>query len=130
MLQLRWIYLFKPKKMALTSFKIELSRAEYDLINCVISYAVASLNVVDLASLFEKEILEGFQGRFGLKKFKLQKKFCFSFNAVELVIFIKHIGGMMEQMGAYEGTVYRLLYETQLVTQISRAVQLRIYFNS
>jgi hypothetical protein len=115
--------------MALTKFQLKICREEYELINRVVSYAVASFEVVDLPSLFEKETLESFLVKFDSKKFKLQNKYCFSFNAVEMFIFIKHVGYTMRQMGTYEETVYRMLYDQQIALQVSRAVQIRINYS-
>lgn len=116
--------------MALTKFSIKISRGEYELISRVVSYAAAAVDVVDLATLFEKETLEDFKQKFDSKKFKLQDKFCFSFSSVELAVFMRCIGGMMEQMGDYERAVYRILYNTQIAIQVSRAIQIRFNYNS
>lgn len=115
--------------MAFTKFNIKISRSEYELISRVISYAAAAVDVIDLASLFEKETLEDFKQKFDSKKFKLQDKFSFSFTAVELAVFMRCVGGMMQGMGDYERAVYRLLYEKQIALQISRAVQIRMNFS-
>lgn len=116
--------------MALTKFQIKIGREEYELINRVVSYAVASLDVLDLVSLFEKETLEDFLRRFDSKRFKLQNRYSFSFSAVEMYIFAKYIGSMMEQMGDYERAVYRLMYDQQVALQISKAIQIRMNFSS
>lgn len=115
--------------MALTKFQLKICREEYELINRVVSYAVASFQVVDLPSLFEKETLESFLVKFDSKKFKLQNKYCFSFNAVEMFIFIKYIGSMMDKMGGYEAVVFGMLYDQQIALQVSRAVQIRINYS-
>lgn len=114
--------------MALTKFQIKISREEYNLISRVVSYAVASVYVEDLPTLFEKETLEQFKVRFESKQFKLQERFSFSFTASELFIFIKHVGTLMQKMGEYEKAVYRMLYDQQLAMQVSRAVQVRINY--
>ena len=121
---------FGSNDMALTKFSIKISRGEYELISRVVSYAAAAVDVVDLATLFEKETLEDFKQKFDSKKFKLQDKFCFSFSSVELAVFMRCIGGMMEQMGDYERAVYRILYNTQIAIQVSRAIQIRFNYNS
>lgn len=115
--------------MALTKFNIKISRGEYDLISRVINYAAVAVDVVDLATLYEKEALDEFVKKFDSKKFKLQERFTFSFSSVELAVFMKHIGGMMQQMGDYERAVYRMLYEQQIALQVSRAVQIRFNYS-
>lgn len=115
--------------MALTKFSIKISKGEYELISRVIHYAAAAVDVVDLATLYEKEALEEFAKKFDSKKFKLQERFSFSFTAVELFVFIKHVGYTMRQMGTYEETVYRMLYDQQIALQVSRAVQIRINYS-
>lgn len=115
--------------MALTKFSIKISKGEYELISRVIHYAAAAVDVVDLATLYEKEALEELVKKFDSKKFKLQERFSFSFTAVELAIFMRCIGGMMQQMGEYERAVYRMLYDQQIACQVSRAVQIRINYS-
>ena len=115
--------------MALTKFQIKLSREEYKLISRVVQYAAAAVDVVDLATLYEKEALDEFAIKFDSKKFKLQERFSFSFTAVELAVFMRCIGGMMQNMGEYERAVYRMLYDQQIAMQVSRAIQIRINYS-
>ena len=115
--------------MGLTKFQIKIDRSVYEVLCKMISYAAASVDVIDLSTLFIKETLEDFKRRFDSKKFKLQERFAFSFNSVELYVFCKYVGEMMEVAGPYERAVYRLLFETQLQPQISHEVQIRLNYN-
>ena len=78
--------------MGLTKFQIKIDRSVYEVLCKMISYAAASVDVIDLSTLFIKETLEDFKRRFDSKKFKLQERFAFSFNSVELYVFCKYVG--------------------------------------
>lgn len=114
--------------MALTKFQIRIDRSVYEVLFKMTSYAASAIDVVDLPTLFAKETLEEFRRRFESKKFKLQERYAFSFNSVELYVFCKYVGSMMESAGDYERAVYRLLFESQLQHQISREIQIRINY--
>lgn len=115
--------------MALTKFQIRINRSVYEVLFKMTSYAASGIEVVDLPSLFAKESLEEFKRRFESKKFRIQDKYAFSFNSVELFVFCKYVGTIMQEAGVYERAVYFHLYETQIQPQISREIQIRINYN-
>lgn len=114
--------------MAVTKIQIKVSREEYELLLKVAEYAVASVTVTDLFSLYEMETLETFRDNLKSKRFRDQKSYAFSFDPAQLYVFINRIGGIMNGMGLYEKAVFNLIYENQIVHSINNAVQTRLKF--
>ena len=108
----------------MTKIKIKLSRQEYETISTIIEHAAKVVDVVDISTLFLKEAMEEMNAIFLSKKYKSQTRYQFSFSIVCMGVFLNYV----ENIGVYEKAVCQLIYDKQIAPQVSRAIQMRMWF--